>query len=454
VGAFVAHAHGRPWKDYQRLTADLLGERLPNGAYRWPVAVVLWPRQAGKTTWVFDLAMGRCIEQPDYRAAYTAQTGHVTTERMSERMAELSGTALAKAVTRRRSQGTERMTFGGGSYLKAFPPKDGALRGSALDLVIVDEAQEIDETLGRALDQTIVPTFQTRRRRQLILVGTAGTTKSDYLRRYLDLARVNAPGVALVEYGFGPDDDPTDPEVWRRCHPGLANGLADEDGLRTALSVMGLSGFAREYGNVWQVTSDAVIPHGIWTAAAAPLAQPVGTYVPVVAVDVSVDRTRTTIAACWPSTDGGLPVVEIIACKPGVSWAAPELKAIRDADRPAAVVATADGPVATVVDAATRLGVAVTTVLPREYGAACASFYDAILDRRVLHRAEPDLDLAVAGAARRPLGDGWVWGRRTSAAEISPLVAVTLASWGHEHRPPPAQPPRVITVDEDPPDPR
>jgi phage terminase large subunit-like protein len=174
AGAFVAHLHGRPWKPHQRAVADLIGEQTAAGGYAYPVCVILFPRQTGKTTFAFDLALGRALEQRDYRAAYTAQTGHVTTERFGERMAELAATPLGRRARIRRSQGTERIAFGN-SYLKAFPPRDGALRGSALDLVIVDEPQEIDAELGVQLDQTILPTFTTRRRRQLILIGTAGT---------------------------------------------------------------------------------------------------------------------------------------------------------------------------------------------------------------------------------------------------------------------------------------
>lgn len=38
-----------------------------------------------------------------------------------------------------------------------------------------------------------------------------------------------------------------------------------------------------------------------------------------------------------------------------------------------------------------------------------------------------DLDAAVEGAARRPLGDAWVWARKSAEVDISPLVALTLA---------------------------
>jgi hypothetical protein len=126
AGAFVAYLHGRPWTPYQRAIADLIGERTPTGRYAYPVCVIQLPRQVGKTAFAFDLALGRCLEHRDYQVAYTSQTGHATTERFNERMTELATTALAGRVRSRRSAGTERITLGAGSYLKAFPPKDGA----------------------------------------------------------------------------------------------------------------------------------------------------------------------------------------------------------------------------------------------------------------------------------------------------------------------------------------
>ena len=59
-------------------------------------------------------------------------------------------------------------------------------------------------------------------------------------------------------------------------------------------------------------------------------------------------------------------------------------------------------------------------------------FFDAVVhEESVRHRAQPPLDAAVLGASQRPLGDAWTWGRRSPVPwEFSPLVAVTLASWG------------------------
>lgn len=40
----------------------------------------------------------------------------------------------------------------------------------------------------------------------------------------------------------------------------------------------------------------------------------------------------------------------------------------------------------------------------------------------------------MAGVAKRPLGDRWAWARRGLWVDISPLVAVSLARWGHATR--------------------
>jgi hypothetical protein len=451
AGAFIAHLHGRPWTPWQRFAADLIGERLPNGRYAWPVVVIQVPRQTGKTTFAFDLMQGRCLEHPDYRVAYCAQTGHVTTERFTERMTELTGNPLGRRVRCRRSQGTERMSFPRGSFVKAFPPKDGALRGSALDLVVVDEPQEIDEELGVALDQTILPTFTTRPRRQLILIGTAGDARSAYLARYLALARGAADGVALIEYGADEADDPADPAVWARVHPGLAADLTDTDALRSALNVMGPAGFAREYLNVWQAAGDRLIPAAAWADIRRRDARPAPGVAPVLGVDVALDRSAAAVVACWPDTDG-VPVLEVVDYRPQVDWVAGRLLELVDRHRPV-VWADNAGPVLTVVDDlqraadAARVRVVVERTPTPDYTAACAGLLDRITGRAVLHRGDPALDAAAAGAARRGIGDGaWGWGRRSSTADISPLVAGTLALWGHQHRPAPPVRPAVYAL--------
>jgi hypothetical protein len=72
----------------------------------------------------------------------------------------------------------------------------------------------------------------------------------------------------------------------------------------------------------------------------------------------------------------------------------------------------------------------VVTTSSRDMAQACGRLFDAVLNDKVRHLGQPDLTAAVAGAAKRKLGDAWAFSRSSSAVDISPLVAATLALWG------------------------
>lgn len=448
LGAFIAYCHGRPWLPWQHLAAEVAGEQTPDGRYRYRVVIVLVPRQCGKTSFAFDLAIGRCAAYRDYRAAYAAQTGHVTTERFQERIAELAGTPLRRIAKGRRSAGTERITITNGSFLKAFPPRDGALRSSTLDLVIVDEAQEHGEELGLALDRTINPTMTTRPRRQLIIIGTAGTAHSAYLRRYLDRAEAGEPGVAVVEYGFSPDADPTDESEWIRTHPGLAYGLTDLDALRGMYGDLGPAGFMREFGNVWTTgrTVSAINPDA-WTTQGTELVGLAGPPA-ALAFDVDHDRGTTTIAAAEfrvPPGDDETPAihVRVIEQRPGTSWAEDQL--VEYAARWPGVPVYFDGlgpGVDVGMALATRrgLGKIMRPLQSPDVAAACIGFASAANGGTVWHYRQAPLSTSLAAAERKTLGDRWIWDRAGSPIGISPTFAATLAYHGAVINPPRRKP--------------
>lgn len=446
------------WLPWQRTAFEVAGEMLPSGRYAYNIVVVTVPRQCGKTASVHDTAIGRLLAHQDYRAAYAAQTGHITTERFVERFGELEAGPLAARLKLRRSQGTERITHPStGSHVRAFPPKDGALRSSANDLVIVDEAQEHDEALGRALDTTIMPTFSTRPRRQLVIIGTAGTDESQYLARYRQLALEylerqlagdvdpDAAGIAIVEYGALEGEDTDDEAVWLRRHPGLAGGLTDLDALRSARTALGRAGFAREYLNIWTRTAVTVVTPEKLAAARAVGDMPDGRI--CLAVDVSVDRSAAAIAACGPEGINAAGnrgrYLELIDARPGVDWVTERVTEL--ARRwGAPVVADRVGPTGTVHDELTRRDeVELITPTAQDVANACADILDDLEAEHAVIRPHPDLDAAFAGAALRNLGEGKAWSRRGASGNIAPLVAVTNAAWGYSRLPAPPKKPAV-----------
>jgi hypothetical protein len=409
----------------------VISEQTPTGRYRYPIAVLLFPRQCGKTTFVLDLAIGRARAKPDYRCAYTAQTGHKTTENLTARFTELEAGPLAATARIRRSAGTERITLPRRSYLKAFPPKAGSLRSDALDLVIVDEAQEHGEILGLALDGTIIPTFATRPRRQLIVIGTAGTDRSAYLARYLKQARAGAPGYAVVEFGASDGVDFLDPAVWPTTHPGLACGLTDTDALAQALEVLGPAGFLREYGNVWTRTYTRLISTEEWAAVQVDASTPRPTGRLCLSVALEADRSAAAVAVA--AEDG---YRELVDARPGVDWVTARCLELQAGYR-APIAVDRYGATGTVADALELAGADLLPMAVLDVANATAGFLDGVSDHRLRIYPADALTEAVAGAATRALGDtgGVAWSHRDSAAPVAPLVAVCAAGWGFDRTP-------------------
>jgi hypothetical protein len=114
-----------------------------------------------------------------------------------------------------------------------------------------------------------------------------------------------------------------------------------------------------------------------------------------------------------------------------LGWVAARLAELKARWNPPVVACDATGPAGALLNDVTAAGVEVKTASTRDHQQACGAFYDDVMDDRSRHTGEFDGELraALAGADRRPVGDAWLWSRKSSTVDISPLVAVTLASW-------------------------
>ena len=91
-------------------------------------------------------------------------------------------------------------------------------------------------------------------------------------------------------------------------------------------------------------------------------------------------------------------------------------------------------------------GVAVEQLYSQAHASAFGFFVDAVAEGTLHHCADDELVQALTAANTRPLGDGGkAWSRRGSSVRIDGLVAITLALWGAQLRPPI---PRVISMAE------
>jgi hypothetical protein len=389
-------------------------------AYRELVVTVM--RQSGKSVLVLGVETDRCVSwDSPQKVAYTAQTGWDARRKLVDDHAPVvTGSPLRSLVDRvLRGAGNEGILFKSGSRIDVMASTGTAGHGRTLDLGVIDEAMS-DEDDRR--EQAILPAMATRPDAQLMVVSTAGTDGSTYLRRKVEAGRAQSEadlgsGIAYFEWSIPDDADIDDPETWWRYMPALGWTIS-EAAVAHARASMSDSEFRRGFGNQWTVSAERTIPLELWRSVQDEGAAPSGGL--RFAFDVLPDRSAAAIASCG----GG--VVELVDHRPGTSWVIGRLKELQGrwgGD----VTFDGGGPGSALLPDLERERVSVTPMGNQDVIAACARMFDHIADGEVTVRPSPAMDAAVDGLAKRPVGDRFVWSRTTSRADVTPFMAATLA---------------------------
>lgn len=431
----MAAALGTPLMPWQRSVLDVATEHHPTipGAWRYPVVVLTIPRQSGKTTLLRALMAQRALMTPGLKAFYTAQTGKDARERWRDLVTAIDGGPLANAVTVRRSQGSEALTFTtSGSTVSPFAPTPRSLHGYTPNLVAVDEAFAFDAAQGSDLMGAIVPAQQTLPDRQLWLVSTAGDSRSAFLQEWVERGRaaVAEPGasVCYAEWSCPPETDPFDPGHWADWHPALGITTTPQ-ALADAATTLPRGEFTRAMANQWTSAAEAIVSAEDMAACITEQTPPEPGQA-ALAYDVALDRSAAAIWAAWTDASGR-PCVRPWLARPGTAWL---LDALTDAAREGYTLWADDGGATrAITDAATLAGLHVNTINARDMAAATGNFIDAATTHHLSRSAGDGLDEAMEGAATRYLSGAPVWDRRASTGPIHHLVAATAAVWGAAH---------------------
>lgn len=430
-----------PW---QQQVADTACEIDPvTGEWAYPIVILIVQRQAGKTSVVGSTGVHRAITGEDRGVWYTAQRRQDARDNWMPLVKRLLRSPLADMSKVRLSQGSEGITFPTGSEYRIFAPVEDALHGKATDLVMVDEGWAFDEVRGDELTQAIVPTFATRPG-QMWIMSAAGTAASTWLlglrntgRAFVDAGRRDT--IAYFEWGIGDDVDPTDLAAVALAHPGYGYTLRPS-GLIQAAATMKAGEFARAFGSRWTGAAERAIPALLWSSASGPAVPlPTGPGGFAVAYDVGLDGADAAVAIAWRDA-AGVVRVELADSRPDAGWLVPRLVEIETTHRPRATAFDHYGPAVAAGDAAKRAGLEHISTTTDDYVLACAGFLAGLVDGSIKYTPHPALDAAAEAAAKRPVGDRWVWGRRAATSTIAPLVAATIAVWAYDHAPPPPAP--------------
>lgn len=426
-----------PW---QRMVADAACEYDPEtGIPYYNEVVVTVPRQSGKTTLFLAWQIHRCVSTRwahPQRSVFTAQTGKDARDKwLDELFPLIRNSELVPLIARRGSRpqinegmGNESITFKTGSLIRLLSTSASSGHSKTLDQAVMDEVwHDIDDRR----EQGLRPAMITRPDRQLLICSTAGTAASTVYNRKVRagqaaVAKDAGRGMAYFEWsapdGWVLDDE----ESWWMFMPALGHTIGP-DAIRAELPPsLEPAEFRRAYGNVSTPGKDMIVPAEVWQRVHHPErtadVKPAGDL--RFGLDVAEDRGSAAISVFGGGT------FELLEHGQGIGWAVGRCNELTDRHG-ARVAIDYGGPAGVLADNLNNCD----RLQGREVVQLCGSVYDAIVEDRVKFRWDQLFDDAIEGAVKKEVGDNWVWSRKASAADVTPLMSATVAySHGAEQK--------------------
>jgi hypothetical protein len=443
------------WQEFTMRSALL---EQPDGRWAAKEFGLEIPRQNGKGE---EIEGRECLglfyldERKLIHSAHEFATASEALDRMDDRIGQ-NPVLKRRVKSVKRSHGEEGVYLRDGRKLLYKTRTKGGGRGFSADLLILDEAMFIAESFLGAL----MPVISARPNPQMWYTGSA--VDQETMEHGIVFARLRERALAgnpgrMAYLGWSPAyerrpdgalrwESPVDVpreatadlDVIAQANPSLGIRIDLEHVVETEREAMDHRTFCVErlgVGDWPRVTGEdgAVISVKRWLALRDPESRRSGSV--VFAFDVDPNRTGAAICAAGRRADG-LAHVEVVEHERGTGWVVPRLKELADRHEPAAIVFAAKSGAAALAPALEAAGVYADPVSSPEEAEACGLFFDAVDQGTLRHLGTSEMLTALKGAAQRHLGDAsWAWSRKSSAVDITPLVACTLAHWSCVNQP-------------------
>lgn len=451
-----------PWQEWLLIHAfEIEGEFPDKWRFRFRTIVVLVGRQNGKTTLGMVISLYFLYVLGVALILGTAQdvsTAEDTWQAVVD-MAQSDPDLAAEIEHVWQTNGAKRLSLTRRREYRVRASTRRAGRGRSADLVLMDEIREhTDFKAWAALSKT----GMARDSSIILCLSNAGDGSSVLLRHLRTRAHMQlgdpdnlektqgaslGAGVedldddtlAIFEWSAAPDAEITDPEAWAQANPSLGYYIT-ERAIKSALSTDTETDFRTEVLCQWVTAAIAPpFPVGAWEAGKDEQSEIAETSPLYFGMDISHDRSVTSIAVCGKRADGAWHI-ELIANRAGIGWTIDWLQERAMKNQIAIAMQGRGAPVSSMIDVYAAIdGVEVYPCEGRDLTGYCGRLWDAVsvLDPErtepatidpIYHRTQAALDLAANIAVTKPLGDGaWAWDRAKSLEDISPLVAATMA---------------------------
>lgn len=416
--------HLDPWQ--RHVVRESLGERR-DGTYAAFEVGLLVPRQNGKGAVLEARELAGLFLFGEGLILHSAHEFKTAQEAFRRVLFHVENNdELNKRVKRvRTSHGEEGIELKTGARLRFVARSTGSGRGFSGDTVILDEAYNLASEGMSAL----LPTLSARPNPQIWYTSSAGMSTSDQLRRVRERGLAGeSKRLAYFEWSAPADVDLDSREAWAQANPALGIRIGEEF-VESERDAMDDTGFARERLGIWfDPSAQMVIDGRRWAELADPESTLAGPL--VFAVDANPERSGAAIAVAGRRADG-LGHVEVVETRSGTGWVVQRIADLHVRHKPRAWLLDPASAAGAWIPALQERGIEPVLVTGREMAQACGALYEDVVENAALrHLDQPQLNAALSGARKRPLGDAWGWHRRNSDVDISPLVAATLAWHG------------------------
>lgn len=318
-----------------------------------------------------------------------------------------------------------------GGSIEIASRSHGSGRGFTVDVLVCDEAQEMDdEELEALMPATSAPPHGDP---QWIYTGTPPSPEAsgEVWVRIRDEAYGSEPErITWSEWAADWYANLNDPHTYYRHNPALGRRLhiATVNGERKRFSD---EGFARERCGRWpKKAGKAVIDQTAWGQQLNPTPPAPNARPAAIAVDMSHDRVLA-ISGCWELGNDNYHV-ELLHIDTDDDLAAAAAWLKERAGKRIPVVIDDKSPAAALGPLLLRDRVKVHLTGPSQMGKAYDLWMADLKYKRLWHAGQAQLNDAVEGALSRKIGDAGAlgWDRRDPEHNIAPLVSASLARLG------------------------
>lgn len=388
------------------------------------------PRQNGKSLLVQGRANVGMLTRAE-RVIYTAHLQKTATETFEEMAAFFDQDVFKKYVKDIKTAiGREQIILNNGARIKFLARTRNGGRGQHGDLLIFDEAQELDESQ----QASFIPAISASLNPQTIYVGTPpDDTAVGVVFRKIRTSALDGDtkSTAWFEYSVPNIGDVSDRDRWFSTNPALGRRIMLST-IEGELEQMSEDTFARERLGWWtpivEHRIDYAIDSELWDSCKSDEFKPEGKT--AYGVKFSADGSEVVLCGAVIPKDG-LPRISLIDRKPtgyGTQWLADWLN--DRYDKACCVVIDGRNGVDVLIDKISgvwRMKGSVLRPTAKDMIAAVSLLMDSLTENTVTwYSQQLDLRESAVTATRRPISGGWGFGGDNSC----PIEACALALWG------------------------